>query len=131
MSEKRNVSYTNGTAALKIPRQDYRPREAKIIAFPSSRTVANTAKAAPASRPASDDRAKVPSPRRPQHAATPDHRRSVRETLRGIILASEMYCSLRYESMLGCPYHLFSREGVALLSAGAALIGIVSLILGS
>ena len=42
-----------------------------------------------------------------------------------------MYCSLRYESMKGCPYNLFSEKSIAALSIGGAIIGIVSLILGS
>ena len=109
---KRNVnSYTSGTSALVMPRWVQSPDEANIIAFPGSlRTV----------------RASESLPTEP---AGQCYRKQSR--IRRIADSSEMLCSLRFESMLGCPYHLFTRQGIAALSTGAAIIGIVSLILGS
>ena len=139
MSEKMTISYTNGTAALQIPGRIEQTGGAKIIAFPGERAergasranrANGTACADQANRSGASNEARV-ARKRGSHATAPQRHRSLREAARGILLASEMYCSLRYESMLGCSYHLFTKEGVAALSTGAAFIGIVSLILGS
>ena len=110
---KRNFSmYTNGTSALKMPRWVEAPNDAKIIAFPTSRQVASSS-LAPAVT------GKAPAPKRASGF------------VRKVLDSSEMYCSLRYESMKGCPYNVFSERAIAALSLGGALIGIVSLLLGA
>lgn len=112
MGERNFNAYTNGTSALKIRRWVESPEDAKIIAFPGARPAA----------------AKAPELAPIQQS----HRRSESAGfLRSILDSSEMYCSLRYESMKGCPYNLFSEKSIAALSIGGAIIGIVSLILGS
>lgn len=109
---KRNAnSYTSGTSALVMPRWVQQPDEAAIIMFPG------TVKAMKAAKHDSDKQAVQQECKKPLARRLAD--------------SSEMLCSLKYESMLGCPYHLFTRQGIAALSTGAALIGIVSLILGS
>ena len=45
----------------------------------------------------------------------------------GILAASEMYCSLKFEDFRGCAYHLFTRRGIAALSAAVGAIAILSL----
>lgn len=114
MSEKTIATYTNGTAALKIPRFAESPDDAKIIKFPASRASAQR-------EPRADLPAKSPQPLR-QRAA---------QSARAVLDSSEMACSLRFESMGGCPYNLFTTRGIAALSAGASFIGVLSLILGS
>ena len=110
---KRNAnSYVNGTAALKMPRWVESPDEATIIAFPSSRSICHAD---------AFDRSTGALEESPRKAAS---------WVKHLMDASEMYCSLRYESMLGVPYNLFTNKGVAVLSVGAAAVGIVSLILG-
>lgn len=110
---KRNFNaYMNGTSALKVWRWVESPEDAKIIAFPGSRTVV----------------ADAPSPARIQQN---QRQAKPADFLRNVLDSSEMYCSLRYESMKGCPYNRFSEKAIAALSAGGAFIGIVSLILGS
>ena len=104
MGERNFNTYTNGTSALKITRWAESPEDAKIIAFPGLQAV--------------EDR---PARNRPE----------AQGFARRVLDSSEMYCSLRYESMRGCPYNLFTEESIAALSLGGALIGIVSLILGA
>ena len=113
MGERNASKYTNGTAALKMPRWAESPDDAKIIAFPSSRMVTCTAHAA------------TREPKRAARHAKPSGR------VQRILESSEMYCSLKLESMGGCPYNLFTKRGIATLSAGASAIAIVSLILGA
>lgn len=108
---KRNVnSYTSGTSALAMPRWVQNPDEATIIVFPTS----------------------FRAPQEPEFSiAKPTKRGRKRQSAtRRLLDSSEMMCSLRFESMLGCPYNLFTRPGIAALSTGAVVIGIISLILG-
>lgn len=112
MANRNFRSFTNGTAALEMPRYVTQPDEATIIKFPGSRQ--NVAGAQPNRRDGG-----------PKHA-TPKH-----SFLKSALESSEMYCSLKFESMRGCPYHLFTRKGVAVLSLGASAIAAVSLILGA
>ena len=109
---KRNAnSFTSGTSALVVPRWVQNPDEATIIAFPRKLQTVQ-AEEQPTRHPSSQQKGRGSLARR-------------------LVDSSEMICSLRYESMLGCPYHLFTRSGVVALSAGSAIIGIISLILGS
>ena len=113
MGERNANQYTNGTAALQMPRWAETPEEAKIIVFPTSRM----------SSPAFQLVTSEPKTRaRHAHATS---------KLQRILESSEMYCSLKLESMLGCPYNLFTKGGIAVLSAGASAIAIISLILGA
>lgn len=111
MMNRNANSYTSGTSALVMPRWVQQPDEATIIEFPGNFKAAQKAEQNPV-----------------QHETPQVQRKSLARRLAD---SSEMLCSLRFESMLGCPYHLFTRQGIAALSTGAALIGIVSLILGS
>ena len=52
------------------------------------------------------------------------------QKLTNLLDASEMFCSLRYESMSGCPYGAFTPQGIAWLSTASSLCAIVSLIMG-
>ena len=111
MNKRIAKSYTSGTSALAMPRWVQSPDEATIISFPGSlRTVR-----------ASESPVTEPMGKQPQKQSR----------IKRLADSSEMLCSLRFESMLGCPYHLFTRTGIAALSTGAAIIGLVSLILGS
>lgn len=105
-------TYTNGTSALKMPRFVESPDDAAIIAFPTSRE----RKAAHA---------------KPAECAREHLLEKASGAVRNTLESSEMYCSLRYESLRGCPYNLFTQKGIAALSAGSAVIGVLSLILGS
>ena len=112
MANRDSGTYTNGTAALKMPRYVTQPDEAAIIKFPGShQCVAET-------QPARRD-------------GGPKHVAPKRGFLKNTLESSEMYCSLKLESMLGCPYHLFTHKGIAVLSLGASAIAAVSLILGA
>lgn len=44
---------------------------------------------------------------------------------------SEMYCSLKYEDFHGCAYRLFSRKGLAVLSAMTSAIAVAAIAIGS
>lgn len=112
MARQNANSYLNGTAALKMPRWVQSPDEAAIIAFPSSRKVASE----PARVLPDEGREAPPNPT---------------VGLRRLLDSSEMYCSLKFESMRGVPYGLFTQKGIAALSAGAAAIGLASLVLGA
>lgn len=112
MSKQNAATYTNGTSALKIPPYANSSEQPNIIAFPGLRAQGKQA----------------------SHARTPEapkHLHRPRNAFSRMLESSEMYCSLRLESMKGCPYHLFSPSSIAVLSVGASLIGIVSLILGA
>ena len=105
-------SYTNGTSALKMQRWVAQPDEATIIKFPGSKC--RTAREEP-----------------PHQEPGPQRETNGFKNLERVFESSEMYCSLRYESMLGCPYHLFTRKGIAVLSVGASVIAAIALILGA
>ncbi len=110
---KRNFNaYTNGTAALKMPRWAETPEDAKIIMFPTRNNApaTNTARTHAQERPAAEHK---------------------RPTVKRILESSEMYCSLKLESMLGCPYNLFTKQGIAILSACSGAIAVISLALGA
>ncbi len=105
-------SYTNGTSALKISRPQTRPEEATIIAFPKVSGTKSQSK-------------RVVQPKGNNTTS------QLVSFIKHVFNSSEMYCSLRYESMQGCPYNKFSKAGIAALSAGASCIAIISLILGA
>ncbi|MBQ9041941.1 MAG: hypothetical protein IJ111_03920 [Eggerthellaceae bacterium] len=110
---KRNFNaYTNGTAALKMPRWAETAEDAKIIMFPTrnSAPAVHNVRAHAQEKPAAERKT---------------------ATAKRILESSEMYCSLKLESMLGCPYNLFTKQGIAILSACSGAIAIVSLILGA
>ena len=48
-----------------------------------------------------------------------------------LLLASEMYCSLRYEDMGGCPYDTFTPRGIAALSSAIGFLSLISLLAGT
>ena len=48
----------------------------------------------------------------------------------GLAEASEMYCSLRYEDINGCPYDSFTPHGIAVLSSAMAFLSFISLLAG-
>ena len=48
-----------------------------------------------------------------------------------VISSSEMYCSLRYESIGGCPYHAFTHRGIAMLAAASSFLAIASLLIAA
>ena len=104
---------TDGTAALApltgSNRRGSNVVEVVAIRCGGSRKASRGAHAAPAKAPAD----------------------KVKAFFRNALDSSEMYCSLRYESMKGCPYNVFSERAIAALSLGGALIGIVSLLLGA
>ena len=112
MGERNFKSYTNGTSALKMPQWAVSPDQAKIIAFPGSRPSV----------------VEVSTSQRARHAQQPQ---TAKGFLRTTLESSEMYCSLRYESMKGCPYNCFNEKAIAALSSGGALIALVSLLLGA
>ena len=45
-----------------------------------------------------------------------------------LLESSEMYCSLRFEDIKGCPYNLFDARSIALLATSTAACAILSLI---
>ena len=47
-----------------------------------------------------------------------------------IINSSEMLCSLRFESMGGCPYNMFTPLGAAALSGASVFCALISLLAG-
>ena len=47
-----------------------------------------------------------------------------------ILERSEMYCSLKLEDFRGCPYHLFTKHGIAMLSAATTAVAVASIALG-
>ena len=112
MSKQNVTAYTNGTSALKMPCWENNSAETSIISFPSSRAVAKS----------------------PLHARLSEERllpTQLPSPVKRLIDASEMACSLRFESMGGCPYNMFTKSNIAVLSTGASLIGLISLILGA
>ena len=42
--------------------------------------------------------------------------------------SSEMFCSLRFEDVKGCPYNTFTPRGIAVLSLASSIMALVSLI---
>lgn len=112
MARRNFNSYTNGTSALKMPRWAETADDAKIIMFPGRQTVAMQRKPA-------------------AHVQRKAAEAQPASTLKRILESSEMFCSLRSESMMGCPYNLFSKQGIAALSTGAAVIAAISLAFGA
>ena len=55
----------------------------------------------------------------------------IKERALGILEASEMYCSLRFEDYRGCQYGIFTKKGVAVLSLALSMVAVVSVILGA
>lgn len=51
--------------------------------------------------------------------------------LMNVLNSSEMFCSLKSESMGGCPYDMFTSRDVAVLSSLSALCAIVFLVAGA
>ena len=112
MAKQNRNFYVNGSLAVEIPQWVETREEAKIIVFPGSHQ--NNCARITLSR--SGKQAKIA---------------PVARKLSDILASSEMYCSLRFEDMHGCPYDVFTRAGIASLSAGAGIIAVVSLILGA
>ena len=44
--------------------------------------------------------------------------------------SSEMFCSLKYEDVKGCPYNAFTPRGIAALSITSSFLAIISLFIG-
>ena len=47
-----------------------------------------------------------------------------------LLASSEMYCSLRYEDVRGCPYNAFDHRAIAVLASASAALALVSLAIG-
>ena len=112
MSTRNATFYTDGTSALSIGQHRPRTSSARIIKFEKRETINEGAGVEPRVLP-----------------VTPERKPSSR--FRDILESSEMYCSLRLESMLGCPYKMLSTQNVACIAVGSTVIGLISLILGS
>ena len=102
--------YTNGTAALEMREHPQLRREDGIIPFPLSREDGN----APL----------------PGFGAAPLVQ-TLKSELDRILEGSEMYCSLKLEDFRGCPYGVFTKRGVAVLSSASALLAIISILTGA
>ena len=44
--------------------------------------------------------------------------------------SSEMFCSLKYEDVKGCPYNTFTPRGIAALSVASSILAIIALFAG-
>lgn len=112
MSNLSETFYTDGTSALVIDEAGFEKQIARIIPF--------------------EQRGESKRERRSStsgHMVTfPSKQPSI---IKGFLESSEMYCSLKHESFLGCPYDALSQQNVACIALGSALIGLISLILGS
>lgn len=110
---KRNINrYVDGTAAVQMPRFVETPDEAAIIEFPTSR----------------GNRAET---RQPKQSRQNPRANRMRRAGQRFLDSSEMYCSLRYEDFHGCPYNLFTPEGIALLSGASSIVACIALVLGA
>ena len=47
-----------------------------------------------------------------------------------LVDSSEMACSLRHESIGGCPYNAFDHRAIAVLASASAALALVSLAIG-
>ena len=118
MSARNSVSFVNGTSALKMPRFVEEEDQAKIIVFPSRQAQIQDF---PHDEAARED----------ERPALEAKASEVAKRIQRVLESSEMYCSLRLESMSGCPYNLFSRESIVALAAGSSLVGIIALVLST
>ena len=102
--------YTNGTSALKLDNWHSPTGKGSIIAFPDN-AVSGAFKQA--------------------DSVIGTILATAKRKVRDILAASEMYCSLRFEDFMGCPYRIFSRKGIAVLSSSVAVLAIVSIVVGA
>ena len=66
------------------------------------------------------------------HAAEPeDLKARASRAFRNVLESSEMYCSLKYEDFRGCAYGVFTRRGVAALSAVSCCVATLSIVAGA
>lgn len=112
MSERNATFYTDGTSALNMGLACPQTRQARIIKFEQRNRVQDgelPVKCSMAEKPSNDFTGYI----------------------RRILESSEMYCSLKLESFLGCPYRVLSPQNVTCIAVGSTIIGMISLILGS
>lgn len=104
--QKANL-FVNGTAALEMRQVENRFGPVRILLFPGQQ------------------------PAQPRHSRE-SLRRPAQTRFRSRVLdASEMCCSLRYEDMGGCPYHVFTSWQIAAFSACSSAIAAIALLLGA
>lgn len=52
-------------------------------------------------------------------------------SIKDVLYRSEMWCSLAYEGISGCPFNAFSRKAVGALASSATFVGIMALVFGA
>lgn len=104
---------TEGTAALKQETSQGRSFEPRIIKFGKSSV-----------RQQTGNGNIVDTPIRSQGNSFVD-------IFRNVLNSSEMYCSLRYESMSGCPYNVFTKGGIATLSSVLTVLALIEIALSA
>ena len=112
MSKQNATFFTNGTSALRMEPACPKTHSAKIIPFEKRDIVRRGERRVSRALP----------------ETKPTRQRSV---LKNILESSEMYCSLKLESFLGCPYGALSIRNITCIAVGSTVIGLISLILGS
>ena len=119
MISKRTANlYIDGTSALKPALDVHEGHRATIIQFPGNRNHEER------QRLQLDGRPSVPT----VFEAT--NRLSLKHLLYSVFASSEMLCSLLFEDVRGCPYHLFSRQTIAAASVAAAVFAIACIVIG-
>ena len=101
---------TEGSAALELGNVGAYPKHANILSFPgTARGIRKGALSETLCDLASAARAKVVD----------------------ILESSEMYCSLKFEDYRGCAFNVFTRRGIAFLSASIFVIAAASIAFGA
>ena len=108
IDERMACYYVNGTSALDLQRWHETGEKATIIPFPRR-----------------EDRNPHIASSSKQEGAT------VKNRISNLLASSEMYCSLKLEDFRGCRYGIFTRQGIAALSTGTAVLAIISLVVGA
>ena len=116
MISKRTVDlYIDGTSALKPAIDVHEGHRATIIQFPGNREVRQ--------RPHLDIRSSA------SNASAEPNQSILKRLFYSVFASSEMFCSLLFEDMRGCPYRLFSKRTIAATSVVVAVFAIACIVI--
>ena len=53
---------------------------------------------------------------------------TAKDVFKKLFRSSEMLCSLAFEDVRGCPYNVFTSQGIAAMSAASTALAVISLV---
>ena len=127
MNNQFSTYRTNGNTAYQPERKLYSPQPGRVIAFPGNPTaVSNTQTALPL-------RTQAPAQHyanSPQNARGGMSRHAAHNRFAHVLSTSEMFCSLKYESLAGVKHNVFTKSQMVLCFTVCVAIAAIALVAG-